>query len=194
MSTESHGIGSLPADDLRYLCWEGRTLGEIAELAGVTRQAVQQRTQGTELEAARKRKRAEETQARSFRRFRYHTRAGQRLATAAVEIREHCPDLSIEWRWNGSGLHSWQLLVDDFPLSVYSAIAVTAIGQPGYQYRVYRADLGRPDRAYLVITGDHRRFLYLDPPAPKYVWFEAIPPFRRSQNLAPDYEWRGGAA
>lgn len=187
------GVGALPAGSLSYLCDQGRTLAEIARLAGVSRQAVHARIRGTVLEASRKAAQGQQRRTANFTRWRRTTRAGQRLATAVAEIREHCPDLEVEWRWNGTkNVYSWQVLVEGLPLSVYSALSVTWIGQPKYHYHVYRADLQRPGVAYLVRTGDHRCYLYLGVNAPKYVWFEAVPPWRRSQNIAPDFEWRSG--
>lgn len=190
-----HGVGGLSAGALSFLCDEGRTLAEIAALAGTSRQAVHARINGTALDAARRMAKAKLRKAAHFSRWRRGTVIGPRLLTAAAEIREHCANLRIEWRWHGTAnMHSWQLLVDGLPLSVYAALSVSRVGQPGYYRRVYRAELKRPDIDYLVRTGDQRRFLYLAPPVPRYVWFEACAPWRRSRTLTADYEWRAAGA
>ncbi len=188
------GVGALTLGTLGYLCEQGCTLAEIAEMAGVTRQAVHQRINGTPLDAARRGARSQRRDVSRFSRWRHRRPSGRRLATAVAEIRKHCPDLRVEWQ-HGGGTKSdcaWRVLVEGCPLSVRVARRVTEIGQAGWRTPVYRTALARAGTAYLMRTGDHRNFLFLAPAVPAYVWVQAGPPWRRCRTVAFDYEWRSG--
>lgn len=189
---EKAAVGSLSAPELALLCTQGRSLQEIGDAAGVTRERVRQILQRfPHLAKLRTERRPDYTrECRMARLGRWRaSRHGRATTQMASELAIVAPELAQSWRETSRG--AWSLYLDGKRASVLKPSKVSRIGSPDCYYRVYRGCIYRAGAPYAVMLPDGRRFLYLAAPGGAYLWWEAEPPWRRYSKAAPDFEWRG---